>query len=146
MISFYFKFIYNNYDFIEMNRTNELLNIISNDLNTYIGHIFEGISINFLIKSKIIKFDKIGKWWHEDSEIDIIALNNLDNEIIFLECKWKVLNYYNINSILLNFENEAKNVKWRNNSKERFGVIAKKIIDKEKIDKNYIVIDLNDFK
>jgi len=88
--------------------------------------MFEDISINFLIKSKIIKFDKIGKW-HKDSEIDIIALNNLDNEIIFLECKWKVLNYYDVNSILLNLENKAKNVKWRNNSKERFSIIAKKL-------------------
>ena len=34
MIAFYFRFIYNNYDLIEMNKTGELLQVINNDLNT----------------------------------------------------------------------------------------------------------------
>ena len=131
-----------------MNRINELSNIIEDNLNTYIGHTFEDISINFLMKNngKIIKFDKIGKWWYKDLEIDIVALNNLNNEIIFFECKWKTLNDYDVNNILLKLKNKAKNVKWKNSRKEIFGVIAKEIINKEKIDKNDIVIDLGDFQ
>ncbi len=148
MIAFFFRYIYNNYDFIEMNRVNELSDIIKNDLDTYIGHTFEDISINFLIKNngRIIKFDKIGKWWYKDSEIDIVALNNLNNEIIFFECKWKTLSDYDVNNILLKLKDKAKNVKWKNSRKEKFGVIAKEIINKERIDKNYIVIDLRDFQ
>jgi AAA+ ATPase superfamily predicted ATPase len=111
----------------------------------YIGHIFEDISINFLIKSNIISFNKIGNWWYKDSEIDIVALNNMNNEIIFFECKWKTLNEHDVNSILMNLKNKARKVKWKTNRKERFGVIAKEIKNREKLDKNYIIIDLSDF-
>lgn len=31
----------------------------------------------------------VEKWWRKDKEIDIVALNDLTKEILFVECKWQ---------------------------------------------------------
>ena len=35
-----------------------------------------------------IRFSSIGKWWHKNEEIDIVALNEENKEIYFGEAKW----------------------------------------------------------
>ena len=39
-------------------------------------------------QDKIFTFHKVGRWWNKDEEIDIVALNNQTNEILFGEVKW----------------------------------------------------------
>ena len=47
-------------------------------MNNYIGHMFEYISIQFLLElnKKTPTFDEIGKWWYKENEIDIVTLGN----------------------------------------------------------------------
>jgi len=43
--------------------------------NRHLGFIFEKICTELLFYIRPIEFNKIGKWWHKDKEIDIFALN-----------------------------------------------------------------------
>ena len=35
------------------------------------------------------RFTKIGRWWHKEKEIDVVALNGEIKRTIFCECKWR---------------------------------------------------------
>lgn len=40
------------------------------------------------LEKEIFSFERIGRWWENEKEIDIVGLNNETKEIIFGECKW----------------------------------------------------------
>ena len=35
------------------------------------------------------RFTKIGRWWHKEKEIDVVALNGAIKSTIFCECEWR---------------------------------------------------------
>ena len=49
---------------------------------------FEKICVEFLLANPPFDFTRIGSWWHGEREIDIVALNDNTNEILFCECKY----------------------------------------------------------
>jgi AAA+ ATPase superfamily predicted ATPase len=71
-------------------------------------------------------FTKLGRWWHRDREIDLVALNEETKEIAFFEVKWSDLQLREASRILAGLEEKAENVDWNNeNRKEHFGLIGK---------------------
>ncbi len=146
-LKFWFRYIYPNVSSIEEGIFD--IDIIKGDYNRYLGHVFEDVSKQFLIKErdKIFKFSKIGKWWHKEREIDIVALNESTNEIMFIECKWQNLSVKQVNKILAELKEKSKSVRWNNDTRnEHFCIIAKSIGNKEKLRvKGVLVFDLGDF-
>ena len=146
-LKFWFRYIYPNVSSIEEGIFD--IDIIKGDYNRYLGHIFEDVSKQFLIKErdKIFKFSKIGKWWHKEREIDIVALNESTEEIMFIECKWQDLSAKQVDKILAELKEKSKFVRWNNDTrKEQFAIIAKHIKDKDKLrKKGVLVFDLADF-
>jgi len=56
-------------------------------------------------------FDKVGRWWNGDKEIDIVAFDSTGNDIIFGECKyWEGKVGVNVLAAL---EEKAKFVEWK---------------------------------
>jgi len=39
-------------------------------------------------------FDKVGRWWNGNTEIDIVALDSTGNDIILGECKYCILHQW----------------------------------------------------
>lgn len=146
-LKFWFRYIYPNVSSIEEGIFD--IDIIKEDYNRYLGHIFEDVSKQFLIKERdnIFKFSKIGKWWHKEREIDIVALNESTEEIMFIECKWQDLSAKQVNRILADLKEKSKFVRWNNDTRnEHFCIIAKSIHNKEKLrEKGVVVFDLADF-
>lgn len=146
-LKFWFRYIYPNVSSIEEGIFD--IDIIKGDYNRYLGHIFEDVSKQFLIKERdnIFKFSKIGKWWHKEREIDIVALNESTEEIMFIECKWQDLSAKQVNRILADLKEKSKFVRWNNDTRnEHFCIIAKSIHNKEKLrEKGVVVFDLADF-
>jgi len=89
-LAFWFRFIYPNLSRIEEGIFN--VDEIKGEYPRYLGWVFEKIARQFLIELNKInklpfKFEKIGRWWYKEEEIDIVAFNQ-DN-ILFGECKWR---------------------------------------------------------
>jgi len=40
------------------------------------------------LRDKIFPFERLGRWWDRNEEIDIVGLSQETNQIIFGECKW----------------------------------------------------------
>jgi len=142
---FYFRYVRPNESIIESN-TKGVLNSIKKDYNAYLGEVFEHIAKELLIRKH--HFSKIGRWWYKDNEIDIVALNDHKKEIVFFECKWKDLSYKKSLKLLEQLKEKAGYVEWFNKQrKEQYGIVARKIEDKQSLrKKGFLVYDLDDWK
>ncbi len=152
IFSFWFGFIYPYEDLISLGRSEEVVSKISRDLNSYTGKAFEEISKEFLWQINRTKFDlnftRMGRWWYEGEEIDIVTLNEENKEIAFFECKWSRLKEKDVERILADMKRKAALVRWHNlERREHYGIIAKTIEEKETLrEKGYHAFDLEDFE
>ncbi len=117
---------------------------------------FEDITREFILTLPDISAVNTGRWWgytkekgtRIEKEIDVVALNNKDNSIVFIECKYSLLNYKTAFRVILDLKKKSEFVKWHNQQrKEIFGIAAKKIEGKEKLrEAGYIAMDFYDYK
>ncbi len=113
-------------------RLNELENRIlrfrhfRKDYNTYLGHVYEKIAFQYLIRKKPIRFTRIGKWWDHEDEIDIVAVDDIGNIAYFCEVKWSRVT--RPNDLLGPLARKAG--KLYPNMKKRFILIAKEFEEK----------------
>jgi len=128
---FWFRFVYLNKSELETGQTESVLNKIKRETDEYLGKKFEQFIIKMFQQFNLPSFNKIGKWWHKEKEIDIVALNENKKEILFAECKWK--DNVNANKILSELKEKAKYVDWnKNNRNEYYAIFAKSFSKKAK--------------
>jgi len=103
----------------------------------YLGKKFERILIDIFPHLDIFpergSFTSIGRWWHKDMEIDIVALNENTDEIVFCECKWQ--NRETGVGVLEDLLDKSKDVRWNNSTRvERFMVVSKSGFTQKSVD------------
>jgi AAA+ ATPase superfamily predicted ATPase len=67
-------------------------------------------------KEKLFQFEKIGRWWDKNEEIDFVAVNDEEKKILFGEAKWSKKPVGN--DIYDNLRRKSRLVDW--NKDERF--------------------------
>jgi len=147
-LAFWFRFIYPNLSAIEEGIFSS--DEIRKEYPHYLGSVFEKVAKEFLIelnkKERLpFRFTKIGKWWHKSEEIDLVALNEKEKKVLFVEVKWKELTIREIKRILTDLKRKSELVGLENYEKY-FGIVAKRIKEKEALDEGYLVFDLEDFE
>ncbi len=97
-INFWFRFIYNHRSTIEAGNFEYVKTIIRRDYATYAGRILEQFFHELFSGTK--KFNQVGWYWEKghENEIDLVAINDLRQEIVMAEIK---MNKLKINSELL---------------------------------------------
>ncbi|MEA3324656.1 MAG: ATP-binding protein [Euryarchaeota archaeon] len=148
--NFWFRFIYSNRIDLEANRQNEVLESIKRDFPMYCGLMFGVLVTELIMRKQILRdhpFTKIGRGWHKDKEIDVVALNDATGEILFVECEWKNLYRRQAEVVLGELSEKSRHVDWNNAARtEYFGIIGKKIEGKDELrEKGFVVMDLDDF-
>ena len=157
LMDFWFRFFYKNISDYKR-RNPRFVDNTKTDINNYIGKRFEIISREFLTGNDKIpfKYDRIGRQWGKIKdapkgkntyEIDIVALNDSDKNIFFVECKWKDLSITQAEKVLSGLREKSLFVDWNQNDRtEYFGLVARKIKGKRELrDKGFIVFDIDDF-
>lgn len=136
---FWFNFVFKNREKIEKGE----IGVEDLDTKSYFGKRFEIIIRNELFY-KLFDFDKSGKWWHKDKEIDIVALDEKTKKILFGECKWQ--NNVDAKNVFQELKEKSQYVQWNNEKrKEYYAIFAKSF--KEKIKQpNLMLFDLKDLK
>src|SRR3989338_5100439 len=94
--SFWYKFIFPNQTALNLGNVKIVEDNINENLNAYVGRIFEGVCkellilhINKEINGYLIDFENIGSWWNRTGEeIDIVAYNQKSRKILVGEVKW----------------------------------------------------------
>ena len=110
---FWFRYVFPEKTGIEMGLTDEVMTGIKSDMDNYVARVFEDIAAELLWGTG--SYSRIGRWWHGENEIDVVALNERKGEILFGEVKWrKRLTGWNVVEELME---KKKLVKW--NSEKR---------------------------
>ncbi len=114
-LSFWFRLIYNNLSSLEEG----ILSIDEIKLNysNYLGHIFENVAKQFLIKIDAFKFSKIGRWWWKDHEIDLVAFSPTSKNAYLIECKWK--EKVNAKQIVMLLANKSQLIRYSGKYKQK---------------------------
>jgi len=142
--TFWFRFVYPNKSLIY---NNLLIPDFGSDFNRYLDHVFEKISAEFLWEVRPFGFTQMGRWWHKDVEIDLVAFNEKTKEMMFIECKWSSLSMGDCLRVLNKLKEKSMAIKWNpGGRKEYLGIIAKRIERKDALrEKGFLVFDLDDF-
>lgn len=141
---FWFRYVYPNKTLIER-RDDAAFASMKKTYNIYLGVIFEKVAAEFLWETKPFRFTRLGRWWHKDNEIDLVALNEFDNEIFFIECKWANLKGNRIRKLFDELKDKSLLVDWNNDARKHYVIIAKKVDNKEIFRKEgYYIFDLED--
>lgn len=153
-LEFWFRFINKNRSLIEMDKKEDLIKRINNEINAFVGRKFEKVCQQFLILSGQFPFTKIGRQWGKipeaekdknQYEIDICALNEQTKEILFAECKWQ--EKVDVYSVLNELKEKAKYVDWlKTKRKEYYAIFAKSFKDKKIKEKNVYLFDLKEME
>jgi len=127
--NFWFRFVFRNKSFLEEGRISEVSSKIKEVLPELVGKSYERISgeilFNAILEKKLpVEFETHGRWWDRNEEIDLIALNNHTNEILFGEVKWS--NKPVGTNIYQDLKRKFQRVKWgKKNRKEYFALFSK---------------------
>lgn len=123
---FWFRFVFPQRALLEMGRTDEVAKKILSAMPQYLSSIYEKIAIETLKRhNSSFPFTSVGRWWDKEDEIDIVAVNDEENSIIFGEVKWSErpvgVDIYEA------LKNKAKKVIWKDkNRKEFYCLFSKK--------------------
>lgn len=93
---FWYRFAFENQTALNLGNIEFVFGIIKQELNSYVGKIFESVVKELLIsyngkdiKGHAISFEDIGSWWDRSgNEIDILALNTREKTSLVGEVKW----------------------------------------------------------
>ncbi len=142
---FYFRFIFPYMEYIEMGEEDFVLKEIKTNFQRYSGLVFECIVTDLIKENRNIipmQFTRMGSWWSAGEEIDIVAINENTQEILFGEVKYtnKLVGVKTLNAL----REKAKNVKWgTDNRLEHYLVISKSGFEKDIMDQDVTLVDLD---
>lgn len=87
---FWFKHVFPKKYELELGRRDIVLKHIEDTFSQHLGIIYEKFAINLLRKHResLFPFERIGRWWDKNEEIDVVALNEEKDAILFTEVKW----------------------------------------------------------
>ncbi len=88
---FWFKYVFPNRGRLEIGRSKEVLRTIRETFGQHLSFVFEDVCREYcleLMRSGRIRFSSIGRWWHRNDEIDIVAIDEETRDIYFGEAKW----------------------------------------------------------
>lgn len=126
-ILFWFRFIYPNLSYIESgNEELAMKKIRQNLTDRHISYVYEDVCIEEMWQMNAddtwdFHFDKVGRWWSNSTEIDLVALDHTGGNIVFGECK-----YWSGKvgiDVLTALEEKAKEVEWRNQERHNHYVL-----------------------
>ena len=91
-LNFWFFYVFKNYNYLEIEQTKAVLGEIELNFNDrFVSFAFEDYVLEDILENpkKYLDFipTKVGRWWNNKEEIDIVAFD--DENICFIECKWQ---------------------------------------------------------
>ncbi|MFH0875807.1 MAG: ATP-binding protein [archaeon] len=138
--AFWSRFIWPFYSEIENGKPIDL----GEKLNAYFGVQFENLVIEIAHGLFTDMYDKAGRQWQKDVELDLVCTNEKHNAILFGECKWQ--DNVNPEAIMALLRQKAKQILWNNETRtEKYAVFAKSF--KKRIEgKEILLFDLKDIE
>lgn len=123
---FWFQYVSPYKSDLEMERYDEVRMKIKESFTSFEAFTYENVCREMLwgFREKIFPFERAGRWWDRENEIDIVALSKKTNEILYGEVKWSIKQVGT--DIYRDLKEKAKCVPWGNGAtKEHFILFSK---------------------
>jgi len=126
-LRFWFMFVYPNRSFLESGHSELVMKKIKNSfLKNQVAYVFEDVCKEWMWELNFkdawrFHFSKLGRYWDSSTEIDVVALDPEDNNMIVGECK-----YWNRPigiSVLESLEEKSASVSWNRNNRRVWYVL-----------------------
>ncbi len=132
---FWFRFVSPYQEDIEMNYPENAIKDFRKNFNAYLGITFEKIVKDLLLRMNSLnllpfRFEKIGRWWSREEEIDLVAINSRKKRALLIEVKYKELDEREKNRIMESLASKASLVKELKDYSVDFLVIDKNYFKK----------------
>ena len=127
-LRFYFSFVYPHNSLIKGGNVDALFKQYGEVLQRLVAKSYEDATEQFIVAAmsaeKLPHFNSLGRWWGNNTEIDLVGLNEEDNSILFVETKWS--NQPLRTDVLDDFQQKARQVMWGNpGRKEYYALVSK---------------------
>jgi len=91
-LRFWFRFVYPEMARLELSDVSPVMEKIkAGFIDSHVAYIYESVCQSEmwrLSRQGVIQFDRLGRWWDNHEEIDIVGLDNERGEILYGECKY----------------------------------------------------------
>lgn len=87
---FWFRFIFPSRGELEMDRGDSVIKRIKLGMSDYISFVYEKVALEIIRNDadSFVPFERLGKWWDKNEEIDIVGISREDNALLLGEVKW----------------------------------------------------------
>jgi hypothetical protein len=124
LFDFWFRFVNPYRDSLERGNSKILLEqVVKPQFSGYVGKHFESMVMDLFElynEHSLLPFvfSRIGSWWHKGEEIDIVAVRDDEQKILFCECKWQE----NVNGerVLADLMAKSAMVSWHDERRKEF--------------------------
>ncbi|MBI4482712.1 MAG: ATP-binding protein [Acidobacteria bacterium] len=126
-VAFWFECVYPYVSDLELGETRPALQHCHQILPHFLGRAYERIAREVIRRSDALPFPlhRIGRWWDQQDEIDVVSINHQANAILFAEVKWSPKPIGT--DILWRLKAKAARVQWgRKGRREAFGFFSRK--------------------
>ena len=123
---FWFQYVFPYKSDLEIARFDEVSRKMKESFHLLESATYEKICREMLweLQGEVFDFERVGKWWEREKEIDIVALNFGTKEILFGEVKWSEkqvgVNIFN------ELKEKARNVEWRSGDRKESYLLCSK--------------------
>ncbi len=123
---FWFQYVFPYKSDLEIGRFDEVSRKIKESFNILASNVYEKVSIEILwgFREKIFPFERVGRWWDKDNELDIVALNAAGKGILFGEVKWS--NKPLGTNIFEELKRKSESVDWNNATRKAHYLLCSK--------------------
>jgi len=140
---FWFNFIFPHIEEIEKRHTDPLLRRIAQNLDPYTSFIFEDICRDWLWNLRLFEYEKVGKWWQNEDEIDIVAINGKEKKILFAECKWQ--DDVDATELLARLQEKKSRVEWNASQRTEYYALFARTFKTKIRQENVFLFELKDY-
>ncbi|MEA3352425.1 MAG: ATP-binding protein [Campylobacterota bacterium] len=111
-LNFWFYYVYKNYSYLEIDQSKTVLDEIKMNFNDrFVSFAFKDYTYEMILNDPLKYLDftpvKIGRWWNNKEEIDLVAFD--DDNIAYIECKWQ--NKVDKEKVEYKLRQKSKNIK-----------------------------------
>ena len=145
-LAFWFRYVYPHKDLLELGNTEQVMQNIRRDFDSYAGPRFEDIALQTILASDPgLVVNEHGKWWSGQTEIDLVFLEKKNGKYTkgsFFEVKWSSLTNKHASRYLTELEDKVKNFPFRLKEK-KLGLFARQVENTKQLRREgYLIFEL----
>ncbi len=131
-VKFWFQVVFDHPEQLEQGRKDFFLSQLDKLKTSLLAETYEQIAREMVRTSPKIfpRFERVGRWWSADSEIDVVGLNKQENRLLVGEVKWTKRPVDE--SVFQKLKSTASQIAWGDSATERqFALFSRSGFTKE---------------